>query len=197
LSETDLAADEPVTLYEPIAIKKAVTLETFGAAAGAAGATIAGAYMYAVKKEKSVVDSEVDAFEAELERMEQFKQEFLDGVKSDRSLFASLNKAAKSKGVEEADGAVSDDEFEKNVQAFMDEQQDKADKKKKPEWSVEKGGPALLERPDDIDGGKAEAWLEDIGFEDKPAEIDTKQLEALQRMFGGGSSDGGDEPVAK
>ena len=41
--------------------------------------------MYAVKKEKSVVDSEVDAFEAELERMEQFKQEFLDGVKSDRS----------------------------------------------------------------------------------------------------------------
>lgn len=29
---------------------------------------------------------------------------------------------------------------------------------------------------------------EDIGFEDKPAEIDAKQLEALQRMFGGSSA---------
>lgn len=33
------------------------------------------------------------------------------------------------------------------------------DKKKKPEWKVEKGGAALLERPDDVDGGKAEEWL--------------------------------------
>eukprot|EP00283_Hemiselmis_rufescens_P006064 CAMPEP_0173434388 /NCGR_PEP_ID=MMETSP1357-20121228/12757_1 /TAXON_ID=77926 /ORGANISM="Hemiselmis rufescens, Strain PCC563" /LENGTH=302 /DNA_ID=CAMNT_0014399231 /DNA_START=108 /DNA_END=1012 /DNA_ORIENTATION=+ len=181
--------DEPVTLYEATTIKKAVTLETFGLAGAAAAGVLGASAVVAVRRERGRVAEEVDAFEREAERMEQFKQEFLDGVASDRSLFASLNKAVKSTHPEDeaaADGAVSDDEFERNVQAFLDEENDKAEKaKKKPEYRVEKGGPTLLERPDDLEGGKADEWLEEIGFEDTPAEIDAKQLEALQRMFGG------------
>mmetsp|Transcript_37110 Transcript_37110/g.86982 ORF Transcript_37110/g.86982 Transcript_37110/m.86982 type:complete len:310 (+) Transcript_37110:133-1062(+) len=183
--------DEPVTLYEATAIKKAVTLETFGLAGAAAAGTLGLSAVVAVRREKGRVGEEVDALEREVERMEQFKQEFLDGVASDRSLFASLNKAVKSSQPEQdTEGAVSDDEFERNVQAFLDEENEKAEKaKKKPEYRVEKGGPTLLERPDDLDGGKADEWLEEIGFEDKPADIDSKQLEALQRMFGTGGDD--------
>ena len=185
LSDADLAGDELVTLYEPIAIKKAITLETFGVAAGAAAATLGGVSFLAVKKEKGMVSEEIDAFESELERMEQFKKEFLDGEVSDRSLFASFNKAVKNKLPGEEAASSPEDEFEKNVQAFLDEQEDKPKKK---DWAVGKGGPSLLERPDDVDGSKAEEWLQEIGYEDKPAEIDEDQLAKLQRMFGGGDA---------
>jgi len=192
-ADLEPALDEPVTLYEATKIKKAVTFETFGLAGAAAAGTLGLSAAVAVRKEKGRVAEEIDGFERELERMEQFKQEFLDGVASDRSLFASLNKAVQGSKADsgDSDGAVSDDEFERNVQAFLDEENDKAEKaKKKPEYRVEKGGPTLLERPDDLDGNKADEWLEEIGFEDTPAEIDAKQLDALNRMFGGGSADG-------
>ncbi len=186
----DLDADygEAVTLYEPVPIKKSITLETFGAAAGAAATVFTGAVAVAYKKEKKLALEEVETFKKDAERMEQFKSEFLDGEVSDRSLFASLNKAMKSKLSESerpAGAAASEDEFEKNVQAFLDEEKSKQDKKKKPEFGMNKGGATLLERPDDVDGAKAEQWLNDVGFEDKPAELDEERLKQLQRMFGG------------
>ncbi len=184
----ELEADygEAVTLYEPVAIKKSITLETFGVSLGAAAAVFASGVVVGFKKENQLVEDDVEALTKDAERMEQFKVEFLDGEVSDRSLFASLNKAMKKKLPEGEKPAsmASDDEFEKNVQAFLNEEKDKSDKKK-PEFGVNKGGPTLLERPDDIDGAKAEEWLNDVGFEDKPAEIDEERLKSLQRMFGG------------
>ena len=50
------------------------------------------------------------------------------------------------------------------------------------------GGATLLERPSDPKGDKTEEWMNDIVFEDKPAEIDSEQLKRLQRMFGTGDS---------
>lgn len=50
----------------------------------------------------------------------------MDGETSDRSLFASFNKAVKTKLPEEGKPSASqDDDFDKNVQAFLDEQNDK------------------------------------------------------------------------
>jgi len=189
--EADLAhADEAVTLYEPVSIKKRVTLSTYGVAGGASVLAMGGALAISVKKEKKAVQEDIDALERECERMEQFKKEFLDGEVSDRSLFASFSKAVKDKLPEENVKTLSaEDEFEKNVQAFLDEENDKADKKNKPEYNMGKGGATLLERPGDIDGSKTDEWLNDVDYEDKPAEINADQLKALQRMFGTSSEE--------
>lgn len=184
----DFDNDDAVTLYEPITLKKKVTIETFGVAGTATVLAMGGAYAVALKKEKKLVLEDIEAFESDMDRMEQFKKEFLDGEVSDRSLFASFDKAVKAKLPEESNKLAPEDEFEKNVQAFLDEENEKANKKNKPEFPLGKGGATLLERPDDIDGSKTDDWLNDIEVDDKPAEIDSEQLKRLQRMFGGGDA---------
>ena len=139
----------------------------------------------AIRKQKKELDGHAEQFEEELKRLENFKQEFLDGVPSDNSLMASLNKALKGPVKKEE---KEEDEFEKNVRLFLEEEQAKEDKKKGNQPPAKTGGATLLERPSDPKGDKTEEWMNDIVFEDKPAEIDSEQLKRLQRMFGTGDS---------
>ena len=159
----------------------------YGAAAGLTALTFGGMCAVAIKKEKSTVSQDQETIEKELDRLLQYKQEFLDGVPSDRSIYASLAKAM-SKDVAPAKPAKQEDEFEKNVRAFLEEEEAKNQKKqadKKKDGMGKGPGSAVLERPGDIDGSKTEAWMNDIEIEDKPASIAEEDLKRLQRMFGG------------
>jgi hypothetical protein len=159
----------------------------YGVAAGFTALTFGGMCAVAIKKEKIAVSQEQENIEKELDRLVQYKQEFLDGVPSDRSIYASLAKAM-SKEVAPSKPAKQEDEFEKNVKAFLEEEEAKNQKKKSETKKSEGKGPgsALLERPGDIDGSKADAWMNDIVIDDKPADIAAEDLQRLQRMFGGG-----------
>jgi len=155
-----------------------------GLGAGVAAGTFAGGVAVSIKKERKQLQQELDVMDKELTRLDSFKQEFLDGVPSDNSLLSSLNKAMNT-----APAAVEDDdedEFEKNVRMFLEEEQ-KKEEKKNPHGNG-KAPSTLLERPSDPNGEEVEEWMNDVVFEDKPAEIDDAQLQALQRMFGGGDS---------
>jgi hypothetical protein len=158
----------------------------YGVAAGLTALTFGGMCAVAIKKEKSVVSQEQENIEKELDRLVQYKQEFLDGVPSDRSIYASLAKAM-SKDVAPSKPAKQEDEFEKNVKAFLEEEEAKNQKKKSETKKSDGKGPgsAVLERPGDVDGSKADAWMNDIVIDDKPAEIADEDLKRLQRMFGG------------
>ena len=160
----------------------------YGAAAGLTALTFGGMCAVAIKREKATVAEAQDNIEKELDRLLQYKQEFLDGVPSDRSIYASLAKAM-TKDVATAKPAKQEDEFEKNVRAFLEEEEAKNQKKqadKKKADGMGKGpSSALLERPGDTDGSKTEAWMNDIVIDDKPASIAAEDLQRLQRMFGG------------
>ncbi len=158
----------------------------YGAAAGLTALTFGGMCAVAIKKEKIAVAQEQENIEKELDRLVQYKQEFLDGVPSDRSIYASLAKAM-SKDAAPSKPAKQEDEFEKNVKAFLEEEEAKNQKKKSDTKKSDGKGPgsALLERPGDVDGSKADAWMNDIVIDDKPAEIADEDLKRLQRMFGG------------
>jgi len=154
-----------------------------GVGAGAAAATFAGGVAVSIKKERKQLEEELDVFDKELTRLDSFKQEFLDGVPSDNSLLSSLNKALTNAPPAEEE----EDEFEKNVRAFLEEEE-KKEEKKNPHGNG-KAPSTLLERPTDPEGAEVEEWMNDVVFEDKPAEIDDAQLKQLQRMFGGPSTD--------
>merc|ERR1719183_3418702 len=123
-----------------------------GVAAGAGAATFGGLMATAMRKQKSQLEEHAEHFEEELKRLENFKQEFLDGEISDNSLMASLNKAMNPKKAAEPE----EDEFEKNVRLFLEEEQDKKDGKSTPPANAKKGGATLLERPSDPNADKAE-----------------------------------------
>lgn len=189
--EFGMSADGLALMEEPVLVQPSVARQSSGfdvvragVAAGAGAATFGGLMAVSIKKHKSELNSHAEHFEEELKRLENFKQEFLDGVPSDNSLMASLNKAMRPAAKE-----VEEDEFEKNVRLFLEEEQAKDDKKKGvPPANAKTGGATLLERPGDVSGDKADEWMNDVVFEDKPAEIDDEQLKRLQRMFGTGDS---------
>jgi len=183
--------------YEPFEVtpppSKGVDLVRTGFAAGAGLATFGGVTAVAIKKERKQLEEQADVIGEEITRLDNFKQEFLEGVVSDSSLLSSLNKALQGPTAVEED--EEEDEFEKNVRLFLEEEEAK-EKKDKPENLGGGRSPStLLERPSDPDGSETEAWMNDIVFEDKPAEIDSEQLERLQRMFGG--SGDSDKPADK
>lgn len=191
LADSEFAVDasgmvmEPELIQPPAQPSAGFDIVRAGVAGGAGAATFGGMLAVAIKKQKSELETHAEQFEEELKRLENFKQEFLDGVPSDNSLMASLNKAMNPKKVEKEE----EDEFEKNVRLFLEEEQAKEDKKNgkdTPPANAKQGGATLLERPSDPSGDKAEEWMNDVVFEDKPAEIDDEQLKALQRMFGTG-----------
>lgn len=190
--EFGMSADGLALMEEPVLVQRTVAQSGFdfvrgGVAAGAGAATFGGLMAVSIKKHKSELNSHAEHFEEELKRLENFKQEFLDGVPSDNSLMSSLNKAMRPAVKEDP----AEDEFEKNVRLFLEEEQAKEDKKNgktTPPANSKAGGATLLERPGDVSGNKAEEWMNDIVFEDKPAEIDDEQLKRLQRMFGTGDA---------
>jgi hypothetical protein len=160
----------------------------YGVAAGLTALTFGGMCAVAIKKEKSAVAQDQETIEKELDRLLQYKQEFLEGVPSDRSIYASLAKAM-TKDTAPAKSTKQEDEFEKNVRAFLEEEEAKNQKKqtdKKKDGMGKGPGSIVLERPGDIDGSKTDAWMNDIEIDDKPAEIAEEDLKRLQRMFGGG-----------
>jgi len=183
ISADGMVLEEPALLQPPAQKSGGFDVVRAGVAGGAGAVTFGGLMAIAAKKQKSELDGHAEHFEEELKRLENFKQEFLDGVPSDNSLMASLNKAMNPKTVVKEE---EEDEFEKNVRLFLEEEQAKEDKKKGNPPSAKQGGATLLERPSDPDGEKTEEWMNDVVFEDKPAEIDDEQLKRLQRMFGTG-----------
>eukprot|EP00960_Hanusia_phi_P036174 752190-Hanusia_phi.AAC.2 len=185
-SNAQYAMSADGTFYEQVATKESPDFVRGGFSAVAAVATFGSISAYVLKKEKQELDEYAEHYEQELGRLENFKQEFLDGVPSDNSLMASLNKAIRGETKKEEE---EEDEFEKNVRLFMEEEQKKEeDKKNNGAGYAKQGGATLLERPSDPDGNASEEWMKDVVFEDKPAEIDAEQLKALQRMFGGSDS---------
>ena len=184
-SNAQYAISADGTFYEQVAIKESPDFVRGGFSAAAAITTFGSITAYVLKKEKQELDEYAEQYEQELGRLENFKQEFLDGVPSDNSLMASLNKAIRG----ETNKEEEEDEFEKNVRLFMEEEQKKEeDKKNNGAGYAKQGGATLLERPSDPNGNESEEWMKDVVFEDKPAEIDDEQLKALQRMFGGSDS---------
>eukprot|EP00286_Rhodomonas_abbreviata_P016090 CAMPEP_0181322632 /NCGR_PEP_ID=MMETSP1101-20121128/19332_1 /TAXON_ID=46948 /ORGANISM="Rhodomonas abbreviata, Strain Caron Lab Isolate" /LENGTH=217 /DNA_ID=CAMNT_0023430559 /DNA_START=385 /DNA_END=1038 /DNA_ORIENTATION=+ len=169
------------TFYEQSS--PAPNFAAMGLSAGAAAATFAGGCAVAIKKERKVLEDDIEMIGKEITRLDSFKQEFLDGVPSDGSLLDSLNKALKGGPAAVVEDDEEEDEFEKNVRAFLEEEEKKDEKKGQGHG---KAPSTLLERPSDVDGSEVDAWMNDVVFEDKPAEIDAEQLERLQRMFGGG-----------
>jgi len=183
ISADGMVMDETV-LMQPSAQKSAgFDIVRAGVAGGAGAATFGSMMAVAIKKQKKELDGHAEQFEEEVKRLENFKQEFLDGVPSDNSLMASLNKAVRPVAPKE-----EEDEFEKNVRLFLEEEKAKDDKKKGNNPESKQGGATLLERPSDPNGDKAEEWMNDVVFEDKPAEIDDEHLKRLQRMFGTGDA---------
>jgi hypothetical protein len=180
-SQYGLSADGQFYDYAP----KQATSPPVGAAVTLTALTLGGVSAVAIKKEKNQVDQELDLLDKEVDRLFQFKQEFLDGVPSDRSIYASLAKAM-SKDV--APKKSTEDEFEKNVRAFLEEEEQKNIKKQNDKKADGKGkgpGSAVLERPGDPDGSQTDTWMNDIEVDDKPASIADEDLKRLQRMFGG------------
>ena len=187
VSADGMVLEEPVLLQPPAQTSGGFDIVRAGVAGGAGAATFGGLLAVAIKKQKTELDGHAEHFEEELKRLENFKQEFLDGVPSDNSLMASLNKAMNP--TKSAPKEEEEDEFEKNVRLFLEEEQAKEDKKKGNPPAGKQGGATLLERPSDPSGDKTEEWMNDVVFEDKPAEIDDEQLKRLQRMFGTGEGD--------
>jgi len=187
VSADGMVLEEPVLLQPPAQTSGGFDIVRAGVAGGAGAATFGGLLAVAIKKQKTELDGHAEHFEEELKRLENFKQEFLDGVPSDNSLMASLNKAMNP--TKSAPKEEEEDEFEKNVRLFLEEEQAKEDKKKGNPPAAKQGGATLLERPSDPSGDKTEEWMNDVVFEDKPAEIDDEQLKRLQRMFGTGDGD--------
>jgi len=183
VSADGMVLEEPVLLQPPAQKSAGFDVVRAGVAGGAGAVTFGSLLAVAIKKQKTELDGHAEHFEEELKRLENFKQEFLDGVPSDNSLMASLNKAMNPKSAENEE---EEDEFEKNVRLFLEEEQAKEDKKKGNPPAGKQGGATLLERPSDPSGDKTEEWMNDVVFEDKPAEIDDEQLKRLQRMFGTG-----------
>lgn len=185
MSADGLLVEEPALYQRPAQKSAGLDLVRAGVAGAAGTATFGSLMAVVIRKQKKELDGHAEQFEEELKRLENFKQEFLDGVPSDNSLMASLNKALKGPVKKEE---KEEDEFEKNVRLFLEEEQAKEDKKKGNQPPAKTGGATLLERPSDPKGDKTEEWMNDIVFEDKPAEIDSEQLKRLQRMFGTGDS---------
>lgn len=181
VSADGMVMEEP-QLVQPAARKSAgFDVVSAGIAGGAGAAVFGGMMAVTLKKHKAALEGYAEQYEEEVKRLENFKQEFLDGVPSDNSLMASLNKALRPQAAKEE----QEDEFEKNVRLFLEEEQAKEDKKKGNQPPPTKmGGATVLERPSDPKGDKADEWMNDVVFEDKPAEIDNEQLKRLQRMFG-------------
>jgi len=183
ISADGMVMEETVFMHPSAQKSSGFDIVRAGVAGGAGAATFGSMMTVAIKKQKAELDGHAEQFEEELKRLENFKQEFLDGVPSDNSLMSSLNKAMRP-----VEPKVEEDEFEKNVRLFLEEEKAKDDKKKGNNPQNKQGGATLLERPSDPNGDKAEEWMNDIVFEDKPAEIDDEQLKRLQRMFGTGDA---------
>lgn len=160
VSADGLVMEEPV-LVQPAARNSAgFDIVRAGVAGGAGAAAFGGMMAVAVKKQKAELEGYAEQYEEEVKRLENFKQEFLDGVPSDNSLMASLNKAMRPAAAE-----PEEDEFEKNVRLFLEEEQAKEDKKKGNQPPAKQGGATLLERPSDPTGDKADEWMNDVVFE--------------------------------
>eukprot|EP00292_Cryptomonas_paramecium_P013626 CAMPEP_0113665094 /NCGR_PEP_ID=MMETSP0038_2-20120614/2107_1 /TAXON_ID=2898 /ORGANISM="Cryptomonas paramecium" /LENGTH=223 /DNA_ID=CAMNT_0000580395 /DNA_START=176 /DNA_END=847 /DNA_ORIENTATION=- /assembly_acc=CAM_ASM_000170 len=155
-----------------------------GVAATCSLLTLGGMAALALSKEKGLVSKELEDVEREVDRLVQYKQQFLDGVPSDRSISASLSKAMNKRNPNAKPGNP-EDEFEKNVKAFLKEEEEKSQKKKKEKKLDSKGkgvGSAVLENPED---GKKDDWTKDVVIDTKPATLADEDLKRLQKMFGG------------
>jgi hypothetical protein len=176
------------SFMEPALKKTGPDFARMGASAAVAVVSFGGMSAFAIKKSKEELALGLETFEGDVKRMENFKQEFLDGIPSDNSLMASLSKAMTKPEAKAKPAEKEEDEFDKNVRLYLEEEQAKDDKKKgkKSEGPDAKGGATLLDRPGDPDGTEADAWMNEVEFEDKPATVDDEKLKALQRMFGSG-----------
>jgi hypothetical protein len=190
--EFPMMSADGTELIEPVvAVKTAPDFARMGAAAAVSAVAFGGMSAVTLKKSKQELALGLEMLETDVKRMENFKQEFLDGVPSDNSLMASLTKAMNKDQAPQKE--EEEDEFEKNVRLFLEEEEAKNEGKKgnaKADGS-ERGGATLLERPSDPESEGADAWINDIEFEDKPASVDDEQLKALQRMFGSGPEGAG------
>jgi len=183
-----MMSSDGTTFMEPTVQKSGPDFARMGASAVVAVASFGGMSAVMIKKSKGELALGLESFEADVKRMENFKQEFLDGIPSDNSLMASLSKALK-KDTPAKPVVEEEDEFEKNSRLFLEEEEAKDELKngkKKGAGDIERGGATLLDRPSDPDGEQAEAWMNEVEFEDKPATADDERLKALQRMFGQG-----------
>jgi len=140
------------------------------APAAASLVTLGGSVAVAIKREKKRVMEDVADISKDVDRHQSFKDEFLDGHLSDRSIYSGLRKAAHAK---------EEDEFERNSRMFLEEQRAKKNPKNKKQ-PKRKESPTVLHRPGD---GPEESEDDD---DHHPAEqLDEATRLMLERMLGG------------